>query len=518
MSLRLRLTLLYSALLALTLIAFSAALYITVSRVTYGILEDTLAAEAKRLADPSRFQLYAIDYPAKRLAAPETYVQTRGFDGHIADRTANLGDASLPLADDGLRACQGGKAWTEIVPTDHGRLLVHSKPVYSHGEAAGIVQVARSLAEHDQSLGTLGSILTIGSSLVTIAAFGIGWVLAGAALRPINRVTLTAQAIGAERDFGRRVEYVGPNDEIGRLSTTFNAMLTELQAAYRQAEQSLQAQRRLVADASHELRTPLTTIRGNLELLRREPPIRADDRVAVLSDMVEECERLMRLVNDLLALARADAGRPLRIDVLPLKPLVEEVCRQARRLDSGRPIDTSGVRDVTVAANRDALKQVLLILLDNALKYTPVDGKIAVEVTIDHRPPITEDGGSRIEDRGSKIEDSTVSAGETRSSILYPLSSNLPAVVNRPSSVVVRVRDTGAGIAPEALPHIFERFYRGDTARTGEGAGLGLSIARTLITAQHGTIAVESAPGRGTVVTLTLPQVASSPLMIEASA
>jgi two-component system, OmpR family, sensor kinase len=521
MSLRLRLTLLYSALLALTLIAFSAALYITVSRVTYGILEDTLAAEAKRLADPNRFQLYAIDYPAKRLAAPETYVQTRGFDGHIADRTANLGDASLPLADDGLRACQGGQAWTEIVPIDHGRLLVYSKPVYSHGGAAGIVQVARSLAEHDQSLGTLGSILTIGSSLVTIAAFGIGWVLAGAALRPINRVTLTAQAIGAERDFGRRVEYIGPNDEIGRLSTTFNAMLTELQAAYRQAEQSLQAQRRLVADASHELRTPLTTIRGNLELLRREPPIRADDRVAVLGDMVEECERLMRLVNDLLALARADAGRPLRIDVLPLKPLVEEVCRQARRLDSGRPIDTSGVRDVAVAANRDALKQVLLILLDNALKYTPVDGKISVEVTIDHRPTTNDERRTTNEEppRGYPTENqepARESLTLTRSPVAVGRPS--PALSGAERSVVVRVRDTGAGIAPEALPHIFERFYRGDTARTGEGAGLGLSIARTLITAQHGTIAVESTPGRGTTVTLTLPQATTTPLMIEASA
>jgi signal transduction histidine kinase len=502
--------LLYSGLLALTLIAFSAALYITVSRVTYGILEDTLAAEAKRLADPNRFQLYAIDYPAKRLAAPETYVQTRGFDGHIADRTANLGDASLPLADDGLRACQGGQPWTEIVPTDHGRLLVYSKPVYNHGDAAGIVQVARSLAEHDQSLGTLGSILTIGSSLITVAAFGIGWVLAGAALRPIKRVTLTAQAIGAERDFGRRVEYVGPNDEIGRLSTTFNTMLTELQAAYRQAEQSLQAQRRLVADASHELRTPLTTIRGNLELLRREPPIRADDRVAVLSDMVEECERLMRLVNDLLALARADAGRPLRIEAVQLRPLIEEVCRQARRLDSGRPIDTSAVRDITVAANRDALKQVLLILLDNALKYTPVEGKIAVEVTTDERPPTTE-----IEDRGSKIEDGELHNTRQLSSILDPRSSKGSSVVGRQSSVVVRVRDTGAGIAPEALPHVFERFYRGDTARTGEGAGLGLAIARTLITAQHGTIAVDSEPGRGTTVTLTLPQAATTPLAIE---
>src|SRR5690349_13128592 len=109
MSVRLRLTLLYSAILALTLIVFSASLYITVSRTTFGLLEETLADEAKRLADPARFQLYSIDYPAKKLAAPETYVQTRGFDGHVADRTANLGDATLPLNDDGLHACQGGE-------------------------------------------------------------------------------------------------------------------------------------------------------------------------------------------------------------------------------------------------------------------------------------------------------------------------------------------------------------------------------------------------------------------------
>ncbi|HEX5692101.1 MAG TPA: HAMP domain-containing protein, partial [Roseiflexaceae bacterium] len=233
MSVRLRLTLLYSTILAFTLIAFGVAVYLTVSRVTYSVLEDTLASEARRLADPARFQLYAIDYPARKLAAPETYVQTRAVDGHIADRTANLGEDSLPLADDGLRACQGGKPWTEIVPTEHGRLLVYSKPVYSHEQAAGIVQVARSLAEHDQSLGTLRSILLAGSSIATVIAFGIGWLLSGVALRPIQRVTVTAQAIGAERDFGRRVEYVGPNDEIGRLATTFNAMLTELQAAYR---------------------------------------------------------------------------------------------------------------------------------------------------------------------------------------------------------------------------------------------------------------------------------------------
>ncbi len=343
MSVRLRLTVLYSLILALTLVVFSAVLYITVSRVTFNILADTLTDEAKRLAAPDRFQLDHIGYPAKKFAAPETYVQTRDLSGRIGDRTANLGDVSLPLPDDGLEACQHGRSWLEIVPTDSGRLLVYSLPVSVHGGIAGIIQVARSMNEHDQSLGTLRSTLTIGSGVAIVIAFGIGWLLAGVALRPINRVTQTAEAIGVERDFGRRVVHIGPNDEIGRLATTFNVMLTELQAAYRQAEQSLQAQRRLVADASHELRTPLTTIRGNLGLLQRTPPISVEDRDDVLADMVEECERLMRLVNDLLMLARADAGRPLRIDSVALKPLIEEVCRQAQRLDSGRPITIDGV-------------------------------------------------------------------------------------------------------------------------------------------------------------------------------
>jgi two-component system, OmpR family, sensor kinase len=459
MSVRLRLTMLYSTILALTLIMFSVVVYLTVSRVTFGILEDTLADEAQRIADPNRFRLNYVDYPARKFAAPETYVQTRSLDGTVSDRTAELEEDNviLPLSPSGLRTCQGGQPWSEIVTTEHGRLMIYSKPVVDQDKNAGIVQVARSLAEHDQSLGTLRSILLIGSGVVTVITFGIGWVIAGVSLRPITRLTQTAQAIGAERDFGRRVQHTGPNDEYGRLATTFNTMLTELQAAYRQAEQLLQAQRRLVADASHELRTPLTTIRGNLGLLQREPPIEDEDRVAVLADMVDECERLMRLVNDLLALARADAGRPLRSEPVPVKPLIEEVCRQARHLDLGRPIDCEDVADVTAIGNRDALKQVLLILLDNALKFTPPAGEIGVTATRSGR------------------------------------------------RIVIRVRDTGAGIDPKILPHVFERFYRGDAARTGAGAGLGLAIAKTLIDAQHGTIGIESQPGRGTVMSLTLP-------------
>src|SRR5574340_984170 len=191
------------------------------------------------------------------------------------------------------------------------------------GGAAQIVQVAFPIAQPEQSLRTLRLILVIGCSLTILAAFAIGWGLAGTVLRPIHRIALTAQAIGAEHDLRRRVQHTGPADEIGQLATTFNAMLAELESAYRQLEQTLDSQRRFVADASHELRTPLTTIRGNIELLSHEPPMDAQERVDVLTDTQDEVDRMIRLVHQLLSLARADAGQALQPEPLPLGPLLE---------------------------------------------------------------------------------------------------------------------------------------------------------------------------------------------------
>jgi signal transduction histidine kinase len=288
----------------------------------------------------------------------------------------------------------------------------------------------------------------------------LGWVLAGMSLRPIHRLTQTAQTIGAERDFSRRVEHTGPDDEVGRLAKTLNAMLAELQGAYRQVEQALDMQRRFVADVSHELRTPLTTLSGNVELLRREPPISAEDRSEVLADMGSESKRLIRLVNDLLTLARADAHQSLQSEPVPVKPLVEEVCRQARLLAPEREIDCSAPHDVAAWGQADALKQVLLILLDNAIKHG--DGTITVS--------------------GEVLEE----------------------------SVALSVRDTGPGIEPAVVPHIFERFATGSETNTGigagEGTGLGLAIAKALVEAEGGTIRVESKPGEGTVFCVALPE------------
>jgi signal transduction histidine kinase len=271
-------------------------------------------------------------------------------------------------------------------------------------------------------------------------------------------LTQTAQAIGAERDFSRRVEHTGPDDEVGRLAKTFNAMLAELQAAYEQVEGALEMQRRFVADVSHELRTPLTTLNGNIELLRREPPISDEDRADVLLDMSSESRRLIRLLTHLLTLARADARRPLQCEPVRIKPIIEDVCRQARVLEPDRGIACDLVPDVAVLGEEDALRQVLLILLDNALKHT--DGAIMV--------------ATRVTDE----------------------------------RVAISVHDSGPGIESELRPHLFERFSRGKASVAEAGTGLGLAIAKALVETQDGTIAIDSQEGQGSVFTVTLPRIA----------
>lgn len=450
MSIRLRLTIWYSAILLLTLIVFSLALYFTLAQVTLNELKVTLQNEAQRLL-ASNILLPDTKY------GTQTYVQILDIEGRLAGRTRNLGNDQLPLTTDAFKSVVSGVPIFEAASANSERLLIYSKLIPT-GRGPQIVQVARPLEGLDQALNALKRILIIGSSIATVLAFGVGWTLAGIALRPIDRITQTAQAIGAERDFDRRVSYTGPLDEIGRLTTTFNEMLAALQAAYIQEAHALQAQRRFVADASHELRTPLTTVRGNIGLLQRDPPISTDDREAVLADMADESERMSRLVNDLLVLARADAGRPLRTETVAVEPLIEEMCRKARLLSPKHAIRCGPLLPVSVIGDPDALKQVLLILLDNAIKFTPSNGTI--ELTTEQR--------------------------EQR--------------------VLISVRDTGAGIVPTALPHIFERFYRGDTSRTGAGAGLGLAIAKTLVEGQQGVLSVASVVGQGSTFTLNLPQ------------
>jgi signal transduction histidine kinase len=479
MSIRLRLTLLYTAILMLTLLAFGALLYARQYQDTLNIEKQFLIGLGDRMSSP---RPVPPDRPPSEpppseptpseppSSFTERYLIRRSPDGQEILDIQTPDNVLLPFSDEALAAVRSGETWMETTSVEGERILIYTVPVMVDGQLAEIVQLGRSLSLRDQSINALGINLLIAGLVAIVVAFGLGWLLAGISLRPIHRLTQTAQAIGTERDFSRRVEHTGPDDEVGRLAKTFNAMLAELQAAYQQLERALDMQQRFVADVSHELRTPLTTLSGNVELLRRKPPIDAADQTAVLADMASESQRLIRLVNDLLALARADARRPLESMPVLVKPLVEEVCRQARLLDPDRVIACDAPSDAAVLGQADALKQILLILLDNALKHTSEAIRVTGEVLNGH--------------------------------------------------VTVSVRDSGPGIPTELLPHLFERFSRGRvdegtgagaSTGAGEGTGLGLSIAKALAEAQGGTFTVESQVGKGSVFSVTLSAATAPP-------
>lgn len=459
MTIRLKLTLIYSLILALVLIIFSVILYSTQRWTTMNTAQKSLnyhfnkAIEARSSAD-------ALDQQPPSNSSNnyiQTYRQVRNLNGEIIQGPANLENVRLPLSDEGMQAVKRGQDWVETAWLKTERFFVRSQLVEGPEGDTEILQVALFIEDRYQFLNELRNILVISDSLVIIVAFGIGWVLAGLTLRPIDRITQTAKTVGEERDFGQRVRHTGPNDEIGQLATTFNNMLAQLQDAYVQVEQSLQAQRRFVADASHELRTPLTTIRGNISLLQREPPISVEDKSDILNDTVDETDRLIRLVNDLLALAHADAQQSLRCKPIRLKPFLEDIYRQAILLAPQRTIVCQPVLDQMVNGDYDGLKQVMLVLLDNALKHTPPEATITMGAAV---------------------------VGE---------------------HITISVQDDGPGIETSKLAHIFDRFYRGDAARSGPGTGLGLAIADELTKAQNGTLSVESRVGKGSLFTLTFP-------------
>jgi signal transduction histidine kinase len=291
--------------------------------------------------------------------------------------------------------------------------------------------------------------------VLALVAVGVGAAggsaIAGHALRPIARMTETAAEISRSRDFSRRVHVKGDDeDELVQLGLTFDEMLASLQDAHQQ-------QQRFVGDVSHELRTPLTTIRGNAELLDACESDPAEQQVAI-AQIRRETERLSRLVDELLVLARADAAdtfvaRPVQLDEVLMEAFAE------LQGIAGPRLRVSAIDAVTVDGERDRLKQLALVLLDNALRYTP-DGTVDIS--------IADAGGD----------------------------------------VLLRIEDDGIGIAVSELPHVFERFYRGDAARrlNASGSGLGLPIAHWIVERHEGQIHIQSRPPHGTLVTVRLPK------------
>lgn len=311
-------------------------------------------------------------------------------------------------------AASGREAWTTVHGED-GDYRLYSLPVMERGQILAVVQVGRSLQQHQQQLRRLLLLLVVsGAGGLALAAAGGLW-LAGRALRPVR--------------------------------------------------ESFDRQRAFVADASHELRTPLTLVRGNAEMLNMSPTAKlSEEDREYLEGIVRESEHIERLVADLATLARMDEGRlQLHMEPLDLTDLVQESGKDARLLAGQRRLDIDVKTDGPLIVLGDAarLRQLLVALLDNAVRYTPDGGRILIE---------TRRGGSHAE---------------------------------------VRVSDTGPGIAPEHLARIFERFYRADPSRSRSkgGTGLGLAIARGIAEAHGGALNAESEPGRGSTFIVTLPRV-----------
>src|SRR5258706_1902814 len=451
MNIRTRLTLWYSSLLATVIVVFGISLFSVLNWTwRYQTSENMMVVANQTL------QSLAIDAATGHVevTTPEAFdmstypylIQVRQADGQLVQTSGNLSKSTQAFDPEALKVTD---VTTHDVYPDKRHALVMTAPVYTKDQKIiGTVQILSWMANFDAAVERLFRIM-LGVWLVALLlAFMVGSVIAGQALQPIDTITQAAKQITAAGDLSKRVPYEGPPDELGELTATFNATLERL-------ERLFLTQRRFVADVSHELRTPLTTIQGNLDLLKRY----GNDPTS-LEAIDSEVKRMSRLVRDLLLLAQADSGRmPLVESSVELGTLAFEVFKQAKVLAQQVDLRLGVIEAVRVHGDEDRLKQLLLNLVTNAIKYTPAGGQVTVSVN------------------------------------------------QKNGYAFVKVSDTGIGIPKDELEHIFDRFYRVDKARSREmgGTGLGLSIASWIAEAHKGRIWAESEEGKGSVFTLQLP-------------
>jgi heavy metal sensor kinase len=374
-------------------------------------------------------------------------------------------------------AVDGPGGGTALAPGTYRDLTMRGLPVRllsDHILVAGrtfSVDVAWPVGELQEAVANFGwaALLVIPCGMLA-AALG-GYVISRRALAPVDRLTNTARAITAQQ-LGRRLDVPPTGDELQRLAETLNEMLARLEAAFAETN-------RFTADASHELRTPISLIHTTAEVALRRTRTPEEYRQA-LQDVLDEAGRTSALVEDLLTLARGDAGVDgFALGPLDFSALVADIRGDVARACAGRGLEARfriAAAPLPVAGDRSALVRLVRILADNAVKYTPSPGTVnlAVEALARPQPDAERHGG----------------VWETR------------------EQVVLTISDTGIGIAPEDVPRVFDRFYRADKARSRDsgGAGLGLSIAKWIVDRHGGAITIDSEPGKGTRVRVTLPR------------
>jgi two-component system OmpR family sensor kinase len=463
--LRIRLALLQSAVIAIVVIGLGVYVYLTMARYTENTMKFRITGRAQLLTtmmaqvnSPSNESPFSVP-SLETLEGENTVIQIEGEYGNVLVSSTRLGSNEIPVPAWAMRTAVPGAPvfyWTKI---EEIRYLVGLFPLavwdpnelYS-GRPGGYVVVARSEKVRAETLSDLLRSLIIGGAASIAAAWLMGWFTAGTALKPIRETIQTARAIARSRGFVRKLTPRKSNDELGQMVAAFNEMLKNL-------EEAQVMQQRFVADASHELRAPLTVIRGNLDLLERARDMPPQEQAEVLSAARAEVERMSRLVADLLSLARADSGMRLEKAEVELDSVVLEIYQQLLASPTHVRLSLSHLEPLLVSGDRDRLKQLVLILVDNAIRYTPAGGS----VTLSLRP--------------------------------------------KGDQAVLAVADTGIGIDPKDQPHVFERFYRSERAQEMDpgGTGLGLAIAQWIVDDHGGELDLRSTPGQGTTATIRLP-------------
>ena len=395
------------------------------------------------------------------ILSPQGSIIVSGNDFPLTPPPITLSPALIQQT---LNSDQDGSSYLIEHDVQGNRQLVVLIPLVRGYQTVGILQLSTPTESIDNFITTLRLILLLGVIGALSLATALTFPLIGAALHPLVDMERTSRRI-AEGALSMRLDTPMTDDEIGHLALSFNRMVAQLETAFKR-------QKQFVADVSHELRTPLTALSGSLEMLligADRGDIEASRRLA--RGMYAEVQRMHRLIEDLLALTRLDEGKiALREEAINVRTVIDKVYDQAQLLAHGQEIHSEVAPDTPpVCADSDRLQQVLLNIVDNALKFTPSDGRV-----------------------------------------------ELSAHSEEQNAVIIEVRDTGKGISPEALPHVFDRFYRADPSRSRlpqlvGGNGLGLAIAKELVEAQGGAITIDSTPYEGTIVTIQLRAVPSLP-------
>jgi heavy metal sensor kinase len=461
MPLRVRLTIWYGTALALVLITFAGVLYAVMARGLREQVDQSLAAVAETAArsieqtraNPfSKFEDLAAQFP--ELAVVDKFFQIFSPAGAVTIQSPHIRPRDVPLSRLALEAALAGRTIYQSVRfADESPMRLFAVPVFEEGRLVHIVQVGTTLQPVEAMLQRLLLLLFILLPIALAASLAAGWWLAGQALKPVGAITEAAQRIAAG-DLSGRLVVPSARDELGTLAVTFNEMIAKLDASFQEI-------RRFSADASHELRTPLTVMKGETELaLRRARPV--EDYKLVLESNLEEIDRLTRIVDELLFLSRADLGE-VKMAALPVRldELVRDVQQQAGVLGQERGIQIAlgSLMSATILGDELRLRELLINLVDNAVKYSKPGGRVDVGLVTD--------------------------GGQVR----------------------LTVADQGIGIEPEALPRLFDRFYRtsGARAHAKQGTGLGLSICKWVAESHKGGIEVQSRLGEGSRFTVTLP-------------